>query len=101
MGKALSAATRKEMPQSEFAGPGHSFPVEDKKHARLAISGATRSEHAGNISAEEAARIKAKARAKLGKKKTAGSGEEKDLAGELDRRLDRGRGRHATLNPAR
>jgi hypothetical protein len=62
----LSAADRKQMPLSQFAGPGRSFPVGDKTHARLAISGATRSQHAGNISASEAASIKAKARAKLG-----------------------------------
>ena len=49
-------------------GPGKSFPVNDANHARLAISGATRSEHAGNISPEEEARIKAKAREKLGDK---------------------------------
>jgi hypothetical protein len=61
----LTAAKRKAMPKKEFAGPGKSFPVNDKKHARLAISGATRSENAGNISASTAAKIKAKARAKL------------------------------------
>ena len=64
---ALKAATRKRMPKGDFAGPGRSFPIEDKKHARLAISGATRSENAGNISASQAASIKAKARAKLGR----------------------------------
>jgi len=48
------------------AGPNGSFPIGDKKHARLAIGGATRSEHAGNISPATAAKIKAKARAKLG-----------------------------------
>jgi len=47
------------------AGPNGSFPIGDKKHARLAIGGATRSEHAGNISASTAAHIKAQARAKL------------------------------------
>jgi hypothetical protein len=51
----------------EKAGPHGSFPIGDKKHARLAIGGATRSMHAGNISASTAAKIKAKARAKLGK----------------------------------
>ena len=49
-----------------FAGPNKSFPIGDKKHARLAIGGATRSMRAGNISASTAARIKAAARAKLG-----------------------------------
>lgn len=47
------------------AGPNGSFPIGDKKHARLAIGGATRSERAGNISPATAAKIKAKARAKL------------------------------------
>lgn len=50
----------------EKAGPNGSFPIGDKKHARLAISGATRSERAGNISPSTEASIKAKARAKLG-----------------------------------
>lgn len=59
------AADRKKMKKSEFAGPGHSFPINDPTHQRLAISGATRSEHAGNISESEAERIKAKARGKL------------------------------------
>lgn len=60
------------------AGPNGSFPVGDKKHAKLAIGGATRSERAGNISPAEEAKIKAEARKKLGdgkpkpKKKTAG-----------------------------
>ena len=61
----LKAATRKAMPKKDFAGKGKSFPIENKVHARLAISGATRSERAGNISASTAAKIKAKARAKL------------------------------------
>ena len=51
------------------AGPNGSFPIGDKKHARLAIGGATRSERAGNISASTAAKIKAKARAVLKKGK--------------------------------
>lgn len=61
----LDYAARKKMPAKDFAGPGKSFPVNDPTHARLAISGATRSERAGNISASEADAIKAKARAKL------------------------------------
>lgn len=63
----LTAADRKSMPSKDFAGPGKSFPVSDPTHARLAISGASRSEHAGNISAAEADRIKSEARAKLDK----------------------------------
>jgi hypothetical protein len=61
----LDAAARKAMSKGEFAGPDKSFPVNDAKHARLAISGATRSERAGNISSSEEAKIKAKARQKL------------------------------------
>lgn len=61
----LTSGKRASMPKSQFAGPGKSFPIPDKNHARLAISGATRSEHAGNISSSEAARIKGRARAKL------------------------------------
>ena len=61
----LTAQKRKKLPKSDFAGPGTSFPIPDANHARLAISGATRSEDAGNISAGTAAKIKAKARTKL------------------------------------
>lgn len=60
---------------SKTAGPNHSFPIGDAKHARLAISGATRSENAGNISASTAASIKTKAEKALGgaKAKTSAS----------------------------
>ena len=51
------------------AGPNGSFPVGDRKHARLALGGATRSYNAGNISKSTENAIKAKARRKLGKKK--------------------------------
>ncbi len=61
----LTAADRKKIPAAKFAGPGRSFPINDPNHARLAIGGATRSEHAGNISASEAERIKARARGAL------------------------------------
>ena len=54
------------------AGPNGSFPIGDKKHARLAIGGATRSYNAGNISKSTENSIKSKARAKLGKEKKGG-----------------------------
>lgn len=63
----LTAAKRRSMPKSSFAGPGKSFPVNDANHARLAIGGATRSFHAGNISQAQMQTIKARARRKLGK----------------------------------
>lgn len=47
------------------AGPNGSFPVGDPKHARLAISGATRSYNAGNISKATEDHIKAEARRRL------------------------------------
>lgn len=50
----------------EKAGPNGSFPIGDKKHARLAVGGATRSYNAGNISKSTEESIKAKARSKLG-----------------------------------
>ena len=68
----LTTKARKEMPKKDFAGPGKSFPIEDKKHARLAISGATRSERAGNISKGTENKIKGEARAKIGKGKSRG-----------------------------
>lgn len=63
----LTAARRKKMPKKEFAGGegAKSFPINDPNHARMAISGATRAEHAGNISSSTANRIKSEARAKL------------------------------------
>ena len=65
----LSAATRKDMPRSEFALPGGRFPINDANHQRMAISGATRAEHAGNISPEQAAKVKRLAHAMLKKGK--------------------------------
>ena len=69
---ALTARQRRALPKSTFALPGGTksssnpaFPMPDKKHARAAISGATRSANAGNISPSQAAMIKARARAKL------------------------------------
>lgn len=64
----LTPDKRATMPQSQFAMGGKRFPINDANHARLAIGGATRSEHAGNISPATADKIKAQARAKLGKK---------------------------------
>lgn len=65
----LTAKKRAALPKSEFALPSkRAFPLSDKNHQRLAISGATRSQHAGNISAATADRIKSEARQKLGMK---------------------------------
>jgi len=65
----LTTKQRSKIPAKEFAGPGKSFPIENKSHARNAISGAARSEKAGNISKAEEKKIVAKAEKKLGKKR--------------------------------
>lgn len=62
----LTAAVRKKMPASQFAEPSKkAFPMPDANHDRLAISGASRSYNAGNISAEEKDRIQSMARQRL------------------------------------
>lgn len=33
----LSPSARKKLPAKDFAGPGRSFPVEDRAHAKAAI----------------------------------------------------------------
>lgn len=58
----LSTSARDKIPADKFLGPGRTFPGNDLSHVRAAIPGATRSEHAGNISASTEASIKAKAR---------------------------------------
>lgn len=66
---ALTASKRHRMPKSDFAGGGpkgaEGFPLTDETHDRMAISGATRSYNAGNISKSKEESIKAQARAKL------------------------------------
>lgn len=63
-------AKRASMPKKDFAGGGpkgkKGFPMNDKTHDRLAISGATRSYNAGNISKGKEEGIKSEARQKLG-----------------------------------
>lgn len=64
----LTTKARKALPSKAFAGPGRSFPINDKKHAKAAILLAPKSERAGNITPMQKAMIDQKARAKLGKK---------------------------------
>jgi hypothetical protein len=78
----LTSKKRAGMPKKDFAGPEKSFPISDPTHARLAISGATRSERAGNISSGEEAAIKARARAKLGDKRQDDRKEGREKFGE-------------------
>lgn len=64
----LTAKQKRSVPKQQ-KGTANGFPMPDKSHARAAISGATRSRKAGNISKSTEAKVKAKARRKLGKKK--------------------------------
>jgi len=34
----LTSKTRDALPKSDFAGPGRSYPIEDKAHARNALA---------------------------------------------------------------
>jgi hypothetical protein len=63
----LTADKRKKLAKALFALPNKRFPLTDKTHDRLAISGATRAYNAGNISEGQEQEVKAKARAKLNK----------------------------------
>ena len=63
----LTPDKRKKMAAHLFAMPGDRFPINDAEHAKLAIGGATRAEHAGNISPGQKAMIDRKAESKLKK----------------------------------
>jgi hypothetical protein len=67
MGK-LSAAARRRLPASDFAGPNRSFPVEDRAHAEAALRLVGRAVKAGSVTPAEAEQIRAKAYARLGEK---------------------------------
>ena len=62
----LTTAKRNALPNSEFAGPGRSYPIPDKSHAANAKARATQMEAAGKLSPSAAAKIKAAANKKLG-----------------------------------
>ncbi len=57
----LTTKARKALPESAFAGPGRSYPVEDKAHAANAKARATQAVKAGRMSESTAGKIKAKA----------------------------------------
>lgn len=67
---ALTANARKALPKKDFAGPGRSFPIENKSHAANAKARAAQAVNAGRMSKSQAAKIDAKANAvlKRGKK---------------------------------
>jgi len=68
----LTAQQRKAMPQREYALPGKRFPVNDKTHAAVAKSYASKMERAGDLSRGQKAQIDRKADAVLSRGKMKG-----------------------------
>jgi len=64
----LTTKARKALPKKDFAGPGRSYPVENKAHAANAKARASQAVNAGRMSSVEKSKIDAKADAVLGKK---------------------------------
>lgn len=58
----LSAKARSKLSSKTFAGPGRSFPIPDKNHAKAALIDVGR---AKNLTGSEKAHIRAVAREKL------------------------------------
>lgn len=65
----LTTKARKKLPKADFAGPGRSYPVNDRAHAANAKARATQMVAKGKLSPSAAAKIKAKANKVLGKKR--------------------------------
>jgi hypothetical protein len=63
----LSSSARKKLPDSKFAGPNRSYPVNDRSHAANAKARASQAVKAGRMSKSTEARIDAKANRVLGK----------------------------------
>ena len=63
----LSTDDRKHLPKKDFAGPGKTYPVEDKPHARNAKARAAQAVKAGRMSKAQEKKIDAKADKVLGK----------------------------------
>lgn len=57
----LTAAQRRRIPTSKFAGPNRSYPVEDRGHAANAKARAKQQLNRGNLSQAQYRRIVAKA----------------------------------------
>lgn len=62
----LTTTERNKLPDSAFAGPNRSYPVEDRAHAKAAKSRASQAFKAGAISKAEEDKIDAKADKLLG-----------------------------------
>lgn len=64
----LTTKARKALPKKDFAGPGRSYPVEDRAHAANAKARASQAVKAGRMSSSEKNKIDAKANKVLKKK---------------------------------
>jgi hypothetical protein len=63
----LTSKARKKIPDKDFAGPGRSYPIEDKAHAADAKGRAKQQYEKGRISKATLDRIDSKADQKLAK----------------------------------
>jgi hypothetical protein len=61
----LTTKARKKLPAKDFAGPGRSYPVNDKSHAANAKARASQAVNAGRMSKSQESRIDRKANAVL------------------------------------
>lgn len=59
----LTTSMRAALPKSTFAGPGRSFPIPDKNHAKAALIDIPKAK----LSPASAAKIRTRAKAMLGK----------------------------------
>lgn len=57
----LTTKARNKLPDSAFAGPDRSYPVQNKSHAANAKARATQAVNAGRMSESSADKIRAKA----------------------------------------
>ncbi len=63
----LTAAARKKIPASQFAGPDRSYPIPDRAHAANAKARAHQMYNKGKLSAAMYHQVVARANRKLGK----------------------------------
>lgn len=61
----LTKRQRKRLPNSAFAGPDRTFPIDNKDHAEAALMDVTIALHKGSVTPTEAHRIRIKARRAL------------------------------------
>jgi len=62
----LTTKARNKLPASKFALSGERYPVEDKAHARAALSRVSHAAKVGNVTPAEAAKVRHKAEHVLG-----------------------------------